>query len=66
MAHSYMKKWPFSLSVNPNSDAEEDNFEAAEEDEALVNEAGDIPDVQDNAGNGLPEYSEREMTAQGE
>ena len=64
-AHKYLKKWPFSLSMNPDSANEEGDFEAHEEEEALVNEAEDAVDLQDDAGNSLPKYSGKEIAAQG-
>ena len=57
VAHKYLKKLPFPLIVNPDSDTEGGDCEA----EVLVNEAEDIPDLQDDAEKSLPEYSEKEV-----
>ena len=65
MAHKYLKQWPFSLSVNPDSTSDEFEAEAANEDEELEAEKTDQRDVRDDRGQSLPVYDAKETHAQG-
>ena len=65
MSHKYLKQWPFSLSVNPNSESDEFEAEAANEDEELEAEETDQRDMRDETGQSLPVYDAKEMHAQG-
>ena len=56
VAHKYLKQWPFSLSVNPDSESDEFGAEAAKEDEELEAEETDQRDVRDEMGQSLPVY----------
>ena len=65
MAHKYLKQWPFSVSVNPDSEGDEFEAEAANEDEELEAEETDQRDVRDETRQSLPLYDVKEMHAQG-
>ena len=65
IAHKYLKQWPFSLSVNPDSESDEFQAEAANEDEELEAEETDQRDVRDEMGQSLPVYDVKEMHTQG-
>ena len=65
VAHKYLKPWPFSLSMNPDSEPHEFEAEAANEDEELEAEETDQRDVRDETGQSLPVYDVKEMHAQG-
>ena len=64
VAHKYLKQWPFSLSVNPDSELDEFEAEAANEDEELEAEETDQRDVREETGQSLPLYDVKEMHAQ--
>ena len=53
VAHKYLKQWPLSLSVNPDSESDEIVAEAANEDEEQEAEETDQRDVRDEAGQSL-------------
>ena len=65
VAHKYLKQWPFSLSVIPDSESDEYEAEAANEDDELEPEETDQRDVRDETGQSLPVYDAKEMHAQG-
>ena len=65
MVHKYLKQWPFSLSVNPDSESDEFEAEAANEDEEPDAKETDTRDVRDEMGQSLPVYDAKEMHAQG-
>ena len=65
LAHKYLKHWLFSLSVNPDSESDEFEAEAANEDEVLEAEETDPRDVRDEKGQSLPVHDAKEMHAQG-
>ena len=65
VAHKYLKQWPFSLSVNPDSESQQFEAEAANEDEEMEAEETDQRDVRDETGQSLPVYDAKEMHAQG-
>ena len=65
VAHKYLKQWPFSLIVIPESESDEFEAEAANEDEELETEETDKQDVIDETGQSLPVYDAKEMHAQG-
>ena len=50
VAHKYLKQWAFSLSVNPDSESDEFEAEAANEDEEPEAEETDQRDVIDETG----------------
>ena len=56
VAHKYLKQALFSLSVNPDSESDEFEAEAANEDEELEAEETDQKDVRDETGQSLPVY----------
>ena len=64
VAHNYLKQWLFSLSLNPDSESDEFEAEAANEDEELKAEETDQRDVRDETGQSLPLYDVKEMHAQ--
>ena len=65
LAHKYLKQWPFSLSVNPDSESAEFEAEAANEDAELKAKESDQTDVRDEMGQCLPVYNVTEMHVQG-
>ena len=65
VAHKYLKQWLFSLRVNPDSESDEFEAEAANEDEELEAEETDARDVRDKTGQSLRVYDAKEMHAQG-
>ena len=65
VSHKYIKQWPFSLSVNPDSESDEFEAEAANEDEELEAEETDQRDVTDETEQSPPVYDVKEMHAQG-
>ena len=50
VAHQYLKQWPFSVSVNTDSESDKLEAEAANEDEELKAEETDQEDVRDEDG----------------
>ena len=65
MAHKYLKQWPFSLTMTPDSESNEFEAEARNEDEELEAEETDQTDERDQTGQSLRVYDVREMHAQG-
>ena len=53
VAHTYLKQWPFSLSVNADSESDEFEAEAANKDEELEAEETDQGDERDKTENVL-------------
>ena len=65
VAHKYLNHRPFSLSMNPDSQSDKFEAEAASKDEELEAEETDPRDVRDETGQSLPVYDVKEMHAQG-